>query len=640
MIKKIFLLSLFFYTIFITAQLSPIAADYCSPGCCSGSWATDSKTYVTGCKFYTSEPEMGFNYCGNTGTTGDDCLCTDPNTCTCTTHSSDRGENGIRCDLTEEEVEVCRCQENKNHPVCKTNVECRGYEDGAYPNDVCGCNASEQGCVLVPGSYQRWCCVFDETCGPGSPGPATNTPQPPPPGSSSTPTTSVPPTGPVPDRILTVNINVFRAASATLNPDQSCSATSSSTYSEGAFVSLSYPGRESITQPLDANSSAKFTIIGVTANEEFNIKIYPQDSSYSCTCPNGCLYALTVPAVGTDVINRNIYLSNFAGSWWQVVGGNTFANGMLKSIVPDHLCTAPTCLAGVFLPLPSQSVLTSGFPFLHGTTLNSIVTHQNASENLANIHLAGQRTTAQSADGVVLGFAPALPDYDYFYQLAQNTGTINNVTSLDLAAWRSIHDTQGLTIFKLSGNQTISQSNRLFVQNGEKVVIFVDGNLTIEDSQSGGGHKITAVTQKTLAQAGGFLGIFVKGDIVNGGITIKPSVGTALDTNNPENITPVNITNAHLEGVFFSNGDLTIEGNNTYPHYKFIGAGTFIGKNRVTLGRKTDNGTAATEQYKIHNNYQALENFIYRPDLLVNWPNELKSSIINWREVAPKSFNF
>lgn len=628
MIKKIFLLSLFFYTIFITAKLSPVAADNCPTGkCCIGTHSS-SMVYLTGCKFFTSIPEMGGNYCGNDGYTGDYCECPNPNNCTCTTHSWDDGDYGKSCGLTPGTVENCWCQKAPNIDcTVGGNVLCR--TQGPYSDDVCGCAATGQGCVLIPGSYERSCCAPGSGC--GGPGQPTSTPQPPAPTATPGGPTLTPSPTQAPIRRLTVEINVYRASNPSYNPaDNSCDLASGATSYTDAWVNLQYPFLPDQNQMLrpDENGFVTFDINGVAKNDQLTIEVLPDDTSYSCTCPNDCIYALTVPPdveYGDVAISRNIYLSNFTDSWWQVVGGNAFVNGMLKSIVPDHLCTSPTCLAGVFLPLPSQSAFTSGFPFLHGTNLNSISTHQNATENLANIHLSGQRTNSQSADGLVLGFTPTDLNYNYFYQLATNNGTINNVTSLDLAQWRADtnHNTQGLTIFKLpTGDQTINQNNNLFVQNGERVVIFVDGNLTIENNPFVSGQKITTVNQ------GGFLGIFVSGDII-----IEPNVGTALDTGNPANITPVTLSNTHLNGVFFSDGTLTIEGDTSYPNYKFIGAGTFIGKTSVTLGRQTNDDT------KIHNSYQALESFIYRPDLLVNWPNELKSSIINWREVAPKSLN-
>ena len=77
-----------------------------------------------------------------------------------------------------------------------------------------------------------------------------------------------------------------------------------------------------------------------------------------------------------------------------------------------------------------------------------------------------------------------------------------------------------------------------------------------------------------------------------------------------------------------------------YPDRKLIAAGTFVGLTGINLNRRADNpADPNTIYYKIQNSYQALENFIYRADLLVNFPKELKSSVINWREVAPRSFN-
>ena len=631
--KYLLLTSFFIFSLFFLTNLKTVAAqnydNYCTGGCCWESTGGNA-TFYSGCHDYGS-------WCGGTGNTSPNyCRCRNDNPsyageCKCDLNYNKGDNSGPSCAYAANTWGYCRQAKYSDGTAvaCKKNSDCVNYgSPGAYSGDICYVDSTTN-CKVQEPPWVLGCCYYGSDCGGGGGTGPTNTPP------VIAPPTSVPPTStpsPTPSptptpRVIAVNINVFRASSAAYNNSTSSCTTSASSvtpYNQSAKVSLNYESQPTQTKT-QATGLFSFTVSGVETSKQLTINIDPLDNNYSCLCPNGCTYALTVPAVGTNVISRNIYLSNFTDSWWQVVGGNAFVNGMLKSIVPDHLCTSPTCLAGVFLPLPSQSAFTSGFPFLHGTNLNSISTHQNATENLANIHLSGQRTNSQSADGLVLGFTPTDLNYNYFYQLATNNGTINNVTSLDLAQWRADtnHNTQGLTIFKLpTGDQTINQNNNLFVQNGERVVIFVDGNLTIENNPFVSGQKITTVNQ------GGFLGIFVSGDII-----IEPNVGTALDTGNPANITPVTLSNTHLNGVFFSDGTLTIEGDTSYPNYKFIGAGTFIGKTSVTLGRQTNDDT------KIHNSYQALESFIYRPDLLVNWPNELKSSIINWREVAPKSLN-
>ena len=635
--KKILLLLCFLFTILVVAKLSPIfAADFCTPGggWCYGSWAS-SMVYWTGCKFYSSTPSMGGNYCAGDGYTGDDCLCSDPSTCTCFTHSTDRGPYGKSCALTEGEVAVCRCQEGGDS--CEDNLDCRSQWGGAYPYDICGCNTSGQGCALVTGGYQRWCC---KPCpGPGCPvdntGGPTNTP--PPPTNTGGPTNTPTPTS-APLRFLDITVNILRAPRANLNTaNNSCSTTASSTtYNEQTWVTLYYPPNTSVESKPASNGIAFFKILGVTENEEFKIVVSPTDTSYSCICPNGCNYALTIPPIGTNSISRNVYLYNYADAWLQIFGGNVFAGSIFKSIVPNITCTTPTCLAGAFVPLPSKDSLTSGFPFLTAITLNSstINTHKDADQYLANIHLNSQRGSAQSPDGFVLGFVPQSLSYQYFEQLAANAASINDVDEINLNNWRNDGLMDNPTnFFRVTGDQTINQDNKLSVADGESVVIFVEGNLIIENN-TGGGDKVTSVSRKTSSNSGGFLAFFVEADIV-----IDESVGEPLDLNNYLNITAVNFNNAHLEGIFFSNQNIEIEGGNTYPNRKFIGAGTFIGRTDVILGRKADDGNPATEAHKAHNTIQALENFLYRADLLINWPEELKSSIINWQEVAPRSFN-
>jgi hypothetical protein len=113
-------------------------------------------------------------------------------------------------------------------------------------------------------------------------------------------------------------------------------------------------------------------------------------------------------------------------------------------------------------------------------------------------------------------------------------------------------------------------------------------------------------------------------------------VGKTIDPNQTGYIHPVTYANSHIQGVYIADGEITINSrgddgqNPSYPDRKLIAAGTFIGLTNINLNRRADDpNNPLTIYYKIQNSFQALENFIYRPDLLINWPNELKSSIIN-----------
>lgn len=57
-----------------------------------------------------------------------------------------------------------------------------------------------------------------------------------------------------------------------------------------------------------------------------------------------------------------------------------------------------------------------------------------------------------------------------------------------------------------------------------------------------------------------------------------------------------------------------------------------MGWGDVNLDRTFEDGG----QGAILNQSQAIENFIYRPDFLANWPVRLKASVSNWHEIDPQ----
>ncbi len=64
---------------------------------------------------------------------------------------------------------------------------------------------------------------------------------------------------------------------------------------------------------------------------------------------------------------------------------------------------------------------------------------------------------------------------------------------------------------------------------------------------------------------------------------------------------------------------------------KFVGEGTFVGWNGIVLERDYDDYAGR----KVENNYTPTESFRYRPDFLLNAPEEIKVPRYIWREVAP-----
>jgi len=132
------------------------------------------------------------------------------------------------------------------------------------------------------------------------------------------------------------------------------------------------------------------------------------------------------------------------------------------------------------------------------------------------------------------------------------------------------------------------------VPDGEKLIFLVDGTLTLKG---------------TVTEEGTGMAIFV----VNGDITVDPSVGVASTSD-----TPV------LEGIYIAKGTFHT-GRSTNPGTeRFVGHGTFVAS---SFNLERDLGDANTTT--------ASELFLWDPKVLVHLPKEMTDLNYLWQEVAP-----
>ena len=362
-------------------------------------------------------------------------------------------------------------------------------------------------------------------------------------------------------------------------------------------------------------------------------------TEYICSCPAAAdpnnPYLCRYYGVSPDTANVNFYLqvSNLSNdSWFQVFGGNLFSRYGIASSVPATSCAADaSCQAALSaLPLGSSNQNFSGFAISNLANSGSIISSSSEGFDHAYLTLADRinnvNSYAVSTDINQLS-------YDYFYKLVEDdlhefsNGENYEPLLSDLTgnAWWSSTETN---FIKVNGNVNIDETQGFNLTSDQSLVVFVEGNLTLDDSNTGdSNHKIISVAN------GGFLAFFV-----NGNILVSADVGYELNPDVPT-VPTASVANSNIEGVFIANGTLTI-GNKfdigeVPPDRKFIGAGTFVGWTGVNLDRTFDDGVFGP----ILNNNQAIENFIYRPDFLANWPTKLKASLSNWREVDPQLIN-
>ena len=362
---------------------------------------------------------------------------------------------------------------------------------------------------------------------------------------------------------------------------------------------------------------------------------------YVCSCPAALdpnnPYVCQYTGVSSPLDNVNFYLqiNNLSNeSWFQVFGGNVFGRNGIASIIPYSFCDETNdCQPALTAPRPlSTNLLSSGFPIANTGNGGAVRSYDYSTAYHSYFHLPEKTSNLNSYD---VDTDLNQLSYDYFYKLAENqVQEIGNGEDLEplftdwtSSTWWNWGD---VNYVKVNGNVNIDETQGFTLIDGQKLVVFVDGNLILDDSDT---HD-SAMYKITNVDTDSFLAFFVNGDII-----ITADVGYELDPLNPST-PPVSHDTSNLEGVFVADNNLIIQSKTAVgevpPDKKFIGSGTFVGWNNVLLNRTfSDNNFGP-----ILSNSQAVENFIYRPDLLANWPVKLKASTSNWREVDPQFINY
>lgn len=385
---------------------------------------------------------------------------------------------------------------------------------------------------------------------------------------------------------------------------------------------FSYSSRFDSPVNLDFQDNYRFTTslqqLGTYAGEPYNMRQYRASGAdayqtLNCVCPQGCAYdsveKVTHPAVGSEPLQDTdsglwglegpiiVFLSDelTVGPWFQVWGGSTGALGAITSGIPDTSCSAPDCINALNRFDRAGTSLSDGIALTSGA---SITAQSSQSSNDLN-----QRPEQL---GVVGGFNNVLEleeNFTYFRRLYQ----IGTNPSSDLDEFGGNADAlskpgSNQTYYWLSSDVTIEDS--WDVGSSEEIVVFVDGNLTLTDGDdSDGDHQLISVAE------GGYLQFIVSGEIV-----INSNLGN-------EDITDVT---SNLEGVYLSDGPIVIETTGSIDD-RFVGEGIFVGWGGVELNRAL--GTGEDE-----NGLYPAETFIYRPDFVINTPEQMLRPERVWTE--------
>jgi hypothetical protein len=264
--------------------------------------------------------------------------------------------------------------------------------------------------------------------------------------------------------------------------------------------------------------------------------------------------------------------------WFQVGGGgDAYAQTSIRSYIPAAASPQYFSLDG-----------TGGSPGFvqYGTSYDFDSSPTGEGETLVSSNGWLTNDTTIQPDYYAIMYkrfgSPATPDYSG----GTTVDSLSDFTSL-------AHDSP----YYVTGDLTIDGADWA-IGPGQRVVVIVDGNLTIRN--------------RINHSSGGFVAF-----IVNGNITVDSSVGVTWDSSLPV-LSGVYITSP--DGIFVT-GPTIAAGS-----ARFVGRGIFIA-----------GGFAMQRNLDIisHNTDTAAELFLYNPRLLITMPDEMKDVPITWQEVAP-----
>jgi len=271
--------------------------------------------------------------------------------------------------------------------------------------------------------------------------------------------------------------------------------------------------------------------------------------------------------------------------WAQGGGGDITICQNIKSIIPQF-------------PAPQEFVLdgAGGYP--------GIVSY-GSNFNFSSGNGTGSTLVSPPYNWIAHDTSATICTTDWYQYFANKFGLsslavdYNNPSSQ--LTYNNFRINNHVPVYRVQGNmQTQANWN---VQNGDNTVIFVSGDLTINNNITINGR--------------GFLAF-----IVNGSITVASSVGNPVAGNTNPNIQGLYITSSQ-PGANFITSPTTNAGN-----ARLILKGIFIAHD-FTLQRDLNQAVGGA------NLSTPAEQFIYDPMLLFTMPPEFEDIHVKWQEVAP-----
>ena len=319
----------------------------------------------------------------------------------------------------------------------------------------------------------------------------------------------------------------------------------------------------SITYNATTNTNGQYSI-SARSPSTYQLTINPPSDFVTApklTCQGS---SLTLTGQGESA-TRNFGFLRIYGGWWQVINGSAFGAAGVKSVIPGTMSVANRHL------ILTNASGTDGIAYYKSGTLNL----GNYPGNTVSV--AGYNANS--------GYDGDPANYDYFKV---------KMATFDKTVWNGLGQpvynggANNYQIYTSTGDVTINWSPAA----GERVIYLINGNV-----------------------------------IVSGNITVPTSSPTFLAVIANDTIT-FNTNVTRVDGWWVGNS-LNFPCVDTSPadaicdetDVQFVGQGSFIGYNSITLARDQN----------IINNSQPSQKFIYRPDLMVNAPEPFYVSKFIWR---------
>lgn len=222
-------------------------------------------------------------------------------------------------------------------------------------------------------------------------------------------------------------------------------------------------------------ADSQYSCEDLTRGQSYRLDIDLSDNNWtSYVCPNTSVYLDELTKISPEA--PNIFISKRKPAWWQVVGGDLYADGNITSILPS--------ISDYLLTNISSSSIIHGI--VQSTGLLSLGPIVNSIENIAeddndwsaeNVGLWGGKLYNYNfwnykMSGKAKGEFDGTPDQDGVFIAPEGTLTIGGT------GWSNITN----KIFIIHNGDLTIDGNIIIPQNSGSLVVVVSGDIEIDDS--------------------------------------------------------------------------------------------------------------------------------------------------------------